>query len=111
MASPRSGSGDLPTTRTRVACFPLLQGQPAPVEAAAVELVAELLERPLDVRLEDVRDDGDLPVVVERHVDVGVRDEVHGDAVADGAADGQTDGARGAARREQPEGGREDRPR
>src|SRR3954451_17853006 len=109
MASPRSVAGDFPTPRTGAAPFPLLQRQPAPVEAAAVELVAELLQRALRVGLEDVRDDGDLAVVVERQVDVRVRDEIDGDAVARRAADCQADRAAGRARGEQPERRREDR--
>ena len=52
-------------------------------------------------------DDPDLRVVVKRHVDVAVRDEVHGEVVAAGAADGEAE--RAAAGREQGEERGEDR--
>src|SRR5438874_1599238 len=74
-----------------------------------IELRAELLERPQGVVSEDVSDDPDLRVVVKRHVDVAVRDEVHGEVVAAGAADGEAE--RAAAGREQGEERGEDRPR
>ena len=79
------------------------------MKAARVEIVPELLEHPLRVDGEHVRNDADLGVVVEREVDVLVRDEVDRDAAACRATHGQAEGA--VARSQQEERGREDGPR
>ena len=47
-----------------------MQIESAGVEARGVELRGELLDRPLCIRAEDVLDDADLAVVVERQVEV-----------------------------------------
>ena len=59
--------------------------------------------------LEDVLHHPDLAVVVERQVDVLVRDEVHRQPLAGGAAHGEPE--RAVAGRQQEEGRREHRPR
>src|SRR5207237_8922384 len=53
--------------------------------------------------------DADVRIVVERQVDVRLRDEVHGQPLAGWAADGDADGS--VARSEQRERGGKDRPR
>src|ERR1051325_5290371 len=81
------------------------------VEMRGIQLLRELHHGALGVRREHVVDDADLRVVVERHVDVERRDEVHRDAGADGAADGDPDGSAVLGRREQEERRGKDRPR
>ena len=58
-----------------------------------VELGAELLDGAECIAFEDVLDDADLRVVVERQVDVLARDEVHRDRRADRAAHGDAERA------------------
>jgi len=74
-----------------------------------IELLAELVEGLFEVFGEEVLDDADLDVVVPRHVDVKVRDNVDGCPLARRAAHRQTE--RPVTRREQEERRREDRAR
>src|SRR2546427_1550731 len=85
-----------------------LKSQAARVEAPRPQLCAKLLDRPLRVRREDVLDDPDLGIVVEREVDVLGRDEIDGDPLTDWATDCDADRAGRASRREQEEGGGKD---
>src|SRR6266851_2910808 len=85
-----------------------LQGQAASVEAPRPQLRAKLLDRAFRIRREEVLDDPDLGIVVERQVDVLGREEVDGDPLADRAADSDADRAGPASRREQEEGGGKD---
>ena len=57
----------------------LIEIQAARVEARGVELGHERLHRPAGVVRKDVLDHPHVPVVVERHVQVRLRDEVHGE--------------------------------
>src|SRR5919197_564197 len=85
-----------------------LEVEAARVEAARIELLPKLLERPGDVVAEQMLDDAHLPVVVERQVDVVVRDEVHGHAGARRAVHGEAE--RAVTRGKQEELRREHRP-
>src|SRR5206468_12681388 len=78
-------------------------------EARGVELARELLDRQARVARENVLHDADVRIVVERQVDVRLRDEVYGQPLAGRAADGDADGS--VARSEQRERGGKDRPR
>src|SRR5580765_1835883 len=75
-----------------------LEAQAAGVERGGIELGAEILERTGEVVAEDMLDHPDLRVVVERQVDVLVRDEVHRRPLARRAADGEAE--RAVARRQ-----------
>src|SRR6478752_9065619 len=87
----------------------LLQSQTPRVERGRPELRLELLEGCEGVRSEHVFHHPDLAVVVEREVDVRLRDEVERQPPAARAADGEAD--RSVGRREKGERGREDGPR
>src|SRR5438270_4355568 len=86
-----------------------LQAQTAGVEGRGPELGPKLLHCRLRVPGEDVLDDADLAVVVERQIDVLVADEIDRRAFADRAVDGEPDPA--VAGGEQEEGRREHGPR
>src|ERR1700736_317511 len=90
----------------------LFQRQPARVKAGRVELRGELLDRSPRVDLEHVFDDADLGVVVERHVEMVLRDEVDRGLGTTRTANGEPDRvALVPRRREQEERGRKDRSR
>src|SRR4051794_3089024 len=69
----------------------LVQLEPARIEAARRELRGKCLDRCLAILGEDVLDDADLPVVVEREIEVRRRDEVDRRARTGRAADGDRD--------------------
>src|SRR5918999_3553437 len=88
---------------------PLFEEEPARIEGRRPELAAELRERGGRVVGEHVFDHPHLAVVVEGHVHVRVRDEVHGRALARRAADCQPEPTRAGG--EQEEGRGKDRTR
>src|SRR5262245_9972185 len=83
---------EIPLEATSVTAF-RLRGEVAAarVERAGVQLGAELRKRGLPIAGEDVLDDVDPAVVVERHVYVPVRDEIHRRARARRAFDREAD--------------------
>src|SRR5690348_8889670 len=85
------------------------EAESACVEGRGPELGPELLHCRFRVPGEDVLDDADLAIVVERHVDVLVADEIDRRALAHRAVDGEPEPA--GARREQEERRREHGPR